>query len=683
LINSNWSHSRTGGQILSGLKRPAAGELVADSGTGKRDDDDSAAMRFAALLVSATVLARRSLGWVAGRAVDRSISPGSLSGISVLLAVCSAAWFSGGTDKDGTRGLLAMTGWLLALGASRGLPAFMARQRGRPARTDSASAGAADGGTDWLVLPEVTASDAAPARAEDGGTAAAGSGPLGFGWLASVCAAAAECAIYGGMAAGIAHATVVGAWTLAIVTVSAVAIVDLLGSCRAAAMSADRARELARSPIPRAIGSVTRVPPALRGALALAVFALGGPQAALVAVLGIEAIAILATLATLALVIPSARSGLASAAPAGPASLPAPNAPSAAQRAAAGGRREATTITAIVEVAGSGGETAAVRFTTTPSAAWLAAGRPRPSREAATGILSGAGIGTAVSRAARSAARSAARNAARGAGSRAPRGAAGSSAPRGAAGQPDVADYEPAQAGQAGSATAETRAAPATGSELILALRDDGAVARWAGRIVQGNLIPLPPALAGVIATVMLAALGLRHLPGFIAMTPPVVMMLAAPGSSHPHDSRFDWLVPALLAAAQYVYLGSLGLALALPGPIVFSACAVLVIWYASTTAMATGGAAATGGAQAATVPAALLVSEPGRDEDSDQEDRPGRWLGWGTGLGWETRMFVVGLAATFGLATFGYVGLAAYLGVLICRMVVTGYLVPREEDRP
>ncbi len=44
--------------------------------------------------------------------------------------------------------------------------------------------------------------------------------------------------------------------------------------------------------------------------------------------------------------------------------------------------------------------------------------------------------------------------------------------------------------------------------------------------------------------------------------------------------------------------------------------------------------------------------------------------------------MFVVGLTATFGLATFGYVGLAAYLGVLICREVLTGYLVLREEDR-
>jgi hypothetical protein len=43
--------------------------------------------------------------------------------------------------------------------------------------------------------------------------------------------------------------------------------------------------------------------------------------------------------------------------------------------------------------------------------------------------------------------------------------------------------------------------------------------------------------------------------------------------------------------------------------------------------------------------------------------------------------MFVVG-SSPLGLATFGYVGLAAYLGVLICREVMTGYLVLREEDR-
>ena len=201
-------------------------------------------------------------------------------------------------------------------------------------------------------------------------------------------------------------------------------------------------------------------------------------------------------------------------------------------------------------------------------------------------------------------------------------------------------------------------------------MRDDGAPARWAGRIVQGNLIPLPPALAGLIATAMLAALGLRHLPGFIALTPPVVMALAAPGSSHPHDSRSDWVVPVLLAAAQFVYLGSLGFALALPGPVVFSGCALVAIWYASVIASATTSAG----------PAA--TSARGDHPDATPGDQPGRVATWGAGLGWETRMFLVGLAATFGLATFGYVGLAAYLGVLICRKVMTGYLVPREEDR-
>ncbi|MGN6678154.1 MAG: hypothetical protein ACTHKL_10220, partial [Streptosporangiaceae bacterium] len=110
-----------------------------------------------------------------------------------------------------------------------------------------------------------------------------------------------------------------------------------------------------------------------------------------------------------------------------------------------------------------------------------------------------------------------------------------------------------------------------------------------------------------------------------------------------------DWLVPVLLAAAQFAYLGPLGFSLALPGPIVFSLCAVMAIWYTSNSAMVTGSSAEAG---------------------------PAAWVGWGAGLGWETRMFVIGFAATFGLATFGYLALAAYLGILICREAMTGYLV-------
>jgi hypothetical protein len=580
------------------MKRPASGELLADSGTGTPSEDSSAATGFFALLIAVTDSVRRVLSWLATRAVDRSLAPGSLAGLSVLFAVCAATWFSGGGQQHGARGLLAMTGWLLFLMAARGLAAY--KDRGHSRQPGSEPAWPADGGTDWLVLPAATWADKTPvgpgAEAEESLTDPAGTGALGFGWLATVCAAAAECAIYGGMAAGIGQKAPFGAWPLAVLTVSVIAITDMLGACRSAALTPQRREQLTRNPVLRATGALLRVPPALRGLIAFTGYAVSGPQMALLAVCGLEAIAMAATIATLGTVIPSARR--ARAVP--PVrSAPAQPTPGTSKRKPASG---GATITAIVGVSGSPGETTSVRYTTTPSPAWTAASRTaaRPSRTDRGGYVSAA------------------------------------AAPR-----------------------SFTVGPTADGRAMILALRDDGAAARWAGRLVQGNLTPVPPALAGLIATALLAALGLRHLPSFIALTPPVVMMLAAPGSSHPHDSRFDWLVPVLLLAAQFVYLGPLGFSLALPGPIVFSLCAVLAIWYASNTAIVTGH---------------RLGSLPGSGTVS--------WVGWGAGLGWETRMFVIGLGATFGLATFGYLGLAAYLGVLICREVLTGYLVLREEDR-
>ncbi len=508
----------------------------------------------------------------------------------MLLAVCAAAWFSGGAGEDGARGLLAMLGWLLFLMAGRGLAAFVVR---RPGTGPAPAPAGSDGGSDWLVLPGLaSAGDGPDVPAGTGAAAAAASttdtgSTLGFGWLAPVCAVAAEFAIYGGMAAGSAHATMIGPWPLAVLTISGVLITELLGACRPAALTAGRSQE--RNPVLRSVGTLLRVPPGLRGLLALITYAFGGPQAALLAVLALEAVAVAAAIATLGMVTTDPGPGSSRRGPTGPGG-PAKGASGSARTGSATTAR----ITAIVGVAGSPGLTTAVRLTT----------------------------------------------------------------------------------GQAGPASGTGASQPGTpaarGREIIRALRDDGAAARWAGRLVQGNLIPLPPALAGLIATAMLAALGLRHLPGFIALTPPVVMMLAAPGSSHPHDSRFDWTVPVLLAAVQLVYLGSLGFALGLPQPVVYSACALVVIWYTSQIAIVTESAGAM---------AARSRRRAGADEDAEDIE-PGQVATWGGGLGWETRLFVVGLAATFGLATFGYVGLAAYLGVLICRKVVTGYLVLREEDR-
>lgn len=181
---------------------------------------------------------------------------------------------------------------------------------------------------------------------------------------------------------------------------------------------------------------------------------------------------------------------------------------------------------------------------------------------------------------------------------------------------------------------------------LLLTARDDGALVRWAGRLVQGNLLPLPPAVAGLAATALLAVLGMGNLHGVIALTPPVVMLLAAVGSSHPHTGRFDWLVPVSLLAAQYLYLATLGFAWRVPGGVVFGLCALIAIWYATLLAPGRepGLAGLTGGGQRASI-------------------------------GWEARMFIAGASAIVGLATIAYLAITVYLGALVCRRALAGTL--------
>jgi hypothetical protein len=195
----------------------------------------------------------------------------------------------------------------------------------------------------------------------------------------------------------------------------------------------------------------------------------------------------------------------------------------------------------------------------------------------------------------------------------------------------------------------------------IAACRDDGAVARLAGRIVQGQLVPLPPALAGLAATALLAALGLGNLTGLLAFAPVFAMLLAAPGASHPHDGRLDWLVPLILQAAQYIYLTALGFSAGVPGPVTFVLISVValrqldVAYRARQQAWA--GTAGAGAAGAGTAGSAAQRSA----------------------LGWDGRILVVGLAALLGFVTFAYLVLTAYLGFLLCRAALSGWLAVSE----
>ena len=182
----------------------------------------------------------------------------------------------------------------------------------------------------------------------------------------------------------------------------------------------------------------------------------------------------------------------------------------------------------------------------------------------------------------------------------------------------------------------------ARAARAIVACRDDGLIATEIGLPVRGQLVPLPPALTGVAAVAILAILGLRNLPGFLLLAPVVAMLLAAVGSSNPHVGRLDWVVPVLLQAGQFGYIAAIGVATGVPATLIFVACALTALHYAH------------------------LAGHPVSD----------------SAVGWEGRMIAAGLGAALGMATFAYLLLAAYLGVLICREFMTSWLPATEGDR-
>jgi hypothetical protein len=184
----------------------------------------------------------------------------------------------------------------------------------------------------------------------------------------------------------------------------------------------------------------------------------------------------------------------------------------------------------------------------------------------------------------------------------------------------------------------------AANSTVVAGYRGDGPLSAWIGGFVEGRLPPMTPLLVGLLVTCMLAALGLRNLPGILVLTPAEAMLLAALGSSHLHDGRGDWRVPPLLQAGEYVFLAAAGYAGHVPAYVTFGLLAAAGLRHLDMAYRARN-----------RVPLSwFMTRRPSRLPRAD-------WRG----LGWEGRMILAGLALMLGITPLAYMALAAYLGLL------------------
>lgn len=214
--------------------------------------------------------------------------------------------------------------------------------------------------------------------------------------------------------------------------------------------------------------------------------------------------------------------------------------------------------------------------------------------------------------------------------------------------------------------------AESVASFQIAGYRDDGPISLWLGRLVEGRIPPVPPLLVGLFVTCALAALGMGNLSGVLLLTPVEAMLLAGLGSSHPHDGRLDWLVPAAIQAAEYLFLAALAFTHKVPSPLVFALVAAVVLRHLDVAYRARHRIVWPATGRIRTFSATYRLTWPPTAADGRPADV--------TGLGWEIRMLVLGIGGALGIAPAASVLLAGYLWVLLARDFLTRWLGVRDE---
>jgi hypothetical protein len=192
----------------------------------------------------------------------------------------------------------------------------------------------------------------------------------------------------------------------------------------------------------------------------------------------------------------------------------------------------------------------------------------------------------------------------------------------------------------------------------LLAYRDDGPIAHALGRLTRGQLPPLLPVLVAAIVTLILLIAGVEDQGGLALLAPVLVLLLAGPGSAHPHTGRLDWAAPNIIRVIEYGYLATLGFSHGVSKPLVYALLGVLAYHHYDTAYR------------------------------TRQRLWPAAWV-FRAGLGWDGRMLIAGLGALTRTAPLVYAVLTGYLGVLFAAESIyswsrtsrrTGVMVNLEE---
>ncbi|GII60323.1 hypothetical protein Skr01_04080 [Sphaerisporangium krabiense] len=188
----------------------------------------------------------------------------------------------------------------------------------------------------------------------------------------------------------------------------------------------------------------------------------------------------------------------------------------------------------------------------------------------------------------------------------------------------------------------------------LLAYRDDGPLVALLRGAMGPGLPPVPATLVALAAVIAIGASGLLGDGTGAVMLLPVVAMLVLviPTAPRDHLGRFDWLVPPLLRGAEFLTVILLGLAADTPKWLLF--VLIYVVGY--------------------------------HTYDTVYRTRQGIWPApwvFQAGLGWETRLLLLGVGAALGVLTWVVAALCLYLGVLFAVESVTSWVRLDKQASP